>query len=139
MINGWNSRSLAVMSGRRIEDEARYPSVDLVSALRVRRLRWLGHVLRMDDSRLVKRVFMATEQPYKKGSIFTDAPEHTTTVELEKLAQDREGWNILVNKLKKLLLGDKNASIKVTRRETKRKSSKVVAGPGSNWGPGIAR
>ena len=58
MINGWNARSLAVMSGRQIKDEARKPSFDLVSALRVRRLRWLGHVLRMDDRRLVKHLKM---------------------------------------------------------------------------------
>ena len=139
MINGWNARSLAVMSGRQIKDEARKPSFDLVSALRVRRLRWLGHVLRMDDRRLVKRVLMATEQPYQKGSIFSYAPSHDTTVELETLAQNRDGWNETVNKLKSLLLGDKNASLKVTRRETKRTSSKVTAGPGSKWGFGIAR
>ena len=59
--------------------------------------------------------------------------------ELETLAQNRVGWNETVNKLKSLLLGDKHASLKVTRRETKRTSSKVVAGPGSKWGFGIAR
>ena len=64
---------------------------------------------------------------------------HDTTVELETLAQNRDGWNETVNKLKSLLLGDKNASLKVTRRETKRTSSKVTAGPGSKWGFGIAR
>jgi hypothetical protein len=35
-----------------------YRSADIVTSIKVRRLEWAGHVVRMDDERMVKRVFL---------------------------------------------------------------------------------
>ena len=49
-LKQWCARRLAVITGNDIATEYKFPSYDLVAALRVHRLRWLGHVLRMDSS-----------------------------------------------------------------------------------------
>ena len=95
----WNARCLAFITGRSIKSEYKYPSKDLVATLRVRRVRWLGHVLRMED-RLVKSVITQIRQPYPDGSIFMDAPRHSSMEQLIELAEDRESWNIHVNAVK---------------------------------------
>ena len=46
-INGFNSRCLHVMTGEHYRETATAPAYDLVLAVRRRRLRYLGHVLRM--------------------------------------------------------------------------------------------
>ena len=55
-LNGANARCLSRFTGKSIHEEAstRSRTFDLVSAIRIRRLRWLGHILRMPDNRLVK-------------------------------------------------------------------------------------
>ena len=45
-INGFNSRCLHVMTGEHYRETAIAPAYDLVLAVRRRRLRYLGHVLR---------------------------------------------------------------------------------------------
>eukprot|EP01048_Picozoa_sp_COSAG05_P006444 COSAG05_NODE_417_length_10026_cov_189.415634_4_plen_66_part_00 len=42
--------------GAAVRAQHRNPEVDLVGILRARRLRWLGHVLRMPEERLIRRV-----------------------------------------------------------------------------------
>ena len=95
----WNAKCLAFITGRSIKSEYKYPSKDLVATLRVRRVRWLGHVLRMED-RLVKSVITQIRQPYPDGSIFMDAPRHSSMEQLIELAEDRESWNLHVNAVK---------------------------------------
>ena len=70
-INGINSKMLALITKNSIHHEARQPSFDAVSY--IRKLRWdfLGHTLRMDPSRLLRR--FTTElspqvAPFKAGS-----------------------------------------------------------------------
>ena len=53
-VNGFNSRCLHVITGEPYRDTATRPAYDLLLAIRRRRLRFLGHVLRMDQSRLVR-------------------------------------------------------------------------------------
>ena len=79
--------------------------MDIVGALRVRRLSWLGHILRRDDTRLTKRVLMLSQQPYRDGSLLMDAPPHASMDELQEIAQDREEWTSIVNALERRLLG----------------------------------
>jgi hypothetical protein len=49
-------------NGRRIhtnkELKDQYKSADIVASIKVRRLEWAGHVVRTDDERMVKRVFL---------------------------------------------------------------------------------
>lgn len=70
-LNGWNSRCVAFITGRDIRQEAGRAgqSFDLVSHLRVRRLKWVGHVLRMDDSRFVKQAMKALWTKKRSGEL----------------------------------------------------------------------
>ena len=98
-LKQWCARRLAVITGNLIATEYKFPSYDLVAALRVHRLRWLGHVLRMDSSRDVRKAVLSIQQPYPEGSLFMDAPRASTD-ELIEMAKEREDWNIRVNALK---------------------------------------
>ena len=70
MLNGWNARCVSVITGRGIAEEAgRSQTFDLISHLRVRRLRWVGHVLRMDDSRFPKQALKALHEKWRSGQI----------------------------------------------------------------------
>ena len=90
---------MAFITGRSIKSEYKRPSIDLVANLRVRRVRWLGHVLRMDD-RLVKTVLAQIQKPYPAGSLLMDAPRHNSMKQLIEMAEDKESWNIHVNAVK---------------------------------------
>ena len=71
-LNGWNSRHLHIITRHSFRDEAVIPSFDLVRAIRQRRHRWLGHILRMPTSRLIRETINyigSTGTPYEEGSI----------------------------------------------------------------------
>ena len=54
-INGFNSTCLHVITGDDYRVTATAPACDLVLAVRKRRLRYLGHVLRLPADRMVRR------------------------------------------------------------------------------------
>ena len=76
-------------------------SFNLVRHLRARRLRWLGHILRMKEGRLLRKVVCAKAQPYPEGSIFMDTPRHSSMDRLIKLASNRKLWSAMVTRFKK--------------------------------------
>ena len=94
MLRGWNARCLAQISGRDVPEECRNPSFDLISTLRVRRLRWVGHVIRMDVNRLDRRVLVSKTQPYDEGDVLADCPTHSDMSELISMACDRDTWRL---------------------------------------------
>jgi hypothetical protein len=49
--NGWRIRT-----NKELQGQCR--SADIVTSIKVRRLEWAGHVVRMDDERTAKRVFL---------------------------------------------------------------------------------
>ncbi|KAI8516780.1 hypothetical protein Bbelb_053610 [Branchiostoma belcheri] len=59
MINGFNSRCLQVITKKHFQDTATNPDHNLMLTIRRRRLRYIGHILRMDPSRLVRRTLEA--------------------------------------------------------------------------------
>ena len=80
------------------------PRVDLVSLVRASRLRWLGHVLRAEESYLQKKVVVGyvkdkAEGGYPAGSILMESPHHRNAEELLALAQDREAWKLHVKNI----------------------------------------
>ena len=84
------------------------PSVDLVALVRAKRLRWLGHVLRAEESYLLKKVVVRyikdkAEGGYPAGSILMESPHHRTAEELLALAQDQESWRLHVKKIVELV------------------------------------
>ena len=110
-LNGWNSRCVAIITGRDIQQEASHvgQTFDLVTHLRVRRLQWVGHVLRMNDSRFVKQALRAlfdkrqSGDLHRRGSVLMDVPETSSFSELVALAGahlDHPEWWAIVRELR---------------------------------------
>ena len=57
-----------------MEASARTRSFDLVLAIRRRRFKWLGHILRLKGERLVKLAAKVQFDMQKEGSMFMDLP-----------------------------------------------------------------
>ena len=58
-VNGFNSRCLHVITGHDYRVTATAPEYDLLREIRQRRLRYLGHILHMPDSRVVRRAVLS--------------------------------------------------------------------------------
>ena len=106
-LNGWNSRCLSILTGRTVAEEAgsrnATPTFDLVSHLRVRRLQWVGHILRQPEERLLRKVVVGLEIR-KKGSLLMDIPNDIRSMDdLIDCAMDRQKWQIEVGALRKQL------------------------------------
>jgi hypothetical protein len=68
-------RSHLSTSGIIVTEQTHAPDFDLVAKLKARRLRWLGHVLRMPETSLLRRVVLRHGNiDLAEGSIFDDAP-----------------------------------------------------------------
>ena len=122
MINGANARCLSWFTGNDSHTEAsvRTRSYDLVHAIRTRRFKWLGHILRMEDNRLVK---LAAKQQFTQGlpgNMFYDVPPHLSFQQIEKAASSRELWRRLAT-----LLRPRPHSSDTTGSERKRQMSKM--------------
>ena len=98
VIKGWNSRCMAVITGREIAEECRYPTIDLVAVLRARSLRWAGKELRKaPEESLVHQMLVAVaehdlELGTKRESILMDAPTCESVEELLANANDLHVW-----------------------------------------------
>ena len=57
-LNGVNSKMLSLITKRSIHDEAKTPTFDVVNHVMSRRWDYLGHILRMDDCRALKRFLL---------------------------------------------------------------------------------
>ncbi|XP_066263263.1 uncharacterized protein [Branchiostoma lanceolatum] len=103
MINGFNSRCLHVITKKHFRDTTTNPDYNLMSAIRRRRLRSLGHILRMDPSRLVRctlNAYVCEGDNPPEGSLLMDC-EHLLPFEhLARKARNRRMWNAKVNSIK---------------------------------------
>jgi len=100
-INGFNSRCLHVITKRTYRETATNPPFNLVLAIRKRRMRYLGHILRMSPNRLLRRTFMAYTHGGNgapDGGLMDDC-NSLPIEELALVAHDRRRWNSLVNDL----------------------------------------
>ena len=96
-INGANTRCLSWFTGKDAHTEAsvRTRTYDLVHAIRVRRFRWLDHILRLQGDRLIK---LAVAQQYEQGlpgNMFYDVPPHLSFEQIQTAASDRVLWKRL--------------------------------------------
>ena len=101
MLRGFNSRCLHSITGQAYRDTALNPCYNLLLAIRRRRLRFLGHVLRMDADRLVKRTLVAYVNggsAVPEGSLLQDCGGENID-ELTRRAMDRRQWNARVTNL----------------------------------------
>ena len=74
-----------------------------MSHLRVRRLQWVGHILRQPEERLLRKVVVGLEIR-KKGSLLMDIPNDIRSMDdLIDCAMDRQKWQIEVGALRKQL------------------------------------
>ena len=93
-INGVNSKMLATITKRTIHDEARTPTFNIVSYVLDRRWEYLGHILRLDDRRALKRFFVKLSpavQPYPEGSLLAQSSFRSMDETMEA-ARDRKRW-----------------------------------------------
>jgi hypothetical protein len=104
-LRGWNARCLHSLTGRSYRDETVDPTFDLVSRLRSRRLRWAGHILRLEESNLMRRVLLAQVQhdldrgARESGGLLMDALDFDSAEQLVLQASDREEWRMAVHAL----------------------------------------
>ena len=93
-LNGINSKMLALITKRTIHEEARDPSSDTVEQVYRRRWSYLGHVLRLDDDRAVRRYLLELspqESPFIPGSLLADT-EFDNVVDMAQVAINRDQW-----------------------------------------------
>ena len=101
-LNGANSRMLSVITGKTQKEEASDGSrtFDLLMWIRARRLQWLGHILRMDDGRLIKRAVQVMYETPQAGDLLMDAPRSASWEELCLRASHRDAWRERVRKMR---------------------------------------
>ena len=74
-VNGSNSRCLHVITGQDYRVTATAPEYALLHAISQRQPRYLDHILRVPESRVVRRALVALAESctiYPKGSLFVD-------------------------------------------------------------------
>ena len=93
MINGCNARCLSHITGLTAHEEASAGTrtLDLPGIIRQRRYRWLGHIRRMPDNRLLKEAVKVQYYTGQEGNLFMDAPKLTFDQLVER-AKVRQLW-----------------------------------------------
>jgi hypothetical protein len=96
MIRGWTTSCLVTISGGeyRTEGNAHTSSFDFVADIRLKRLLYLGQILRLPQDRRLRQSVEALHAGgvLPAGSILMDAPPATTFQELTARAVDVPGW-----------------------------------------------
>ena len=93
-LNGVNSKMVSHITKRSIHDEAREPTFDIISHVLKRRWSYLGHLLRMDENRIVHRSIIELSPsvaPFIPGSLLDDTP-YETVQEMKDVAANRDTW-----------------------------------------------
>ena len=101
LLNGFNSRCLHTITKRPHRATATDPEYNLVLAIRKRRLRFAGHILRMGPNRLVRRTLAAYVHggsSVPDGALLQDCAGPLFE-DLARLASDRTAWNQRVDRL----------------------------------------
>ena len=93
-LKDFNAKRLAVITGRSIEAENRNPSYDLVKDVRLARLKWLGHILRLDENITLHKTIkdLYTNGIHHDGMLMDEAPNSKDFEELVEIARERSGW-----------------------------------------------
>ena len=96
LLDSWNARRMAHITGREIRSEHSVPTFHLSMWLRALRLQWAGHLLRDYDSSNLAAV--VAKQDSSRYGLFMDVGYLSLDERLE-LAHDRDLWRGLVEKL----------------------------------------
>ena len=122
-LNDANAVCLLRFTGITRVEESRVISCtySLVNDIRKRRLVWLGHLLRMNENRLVKRAVREQWRMGERGNLFLDAPKTLNFDQLCVLANDRKTWKALTRALgnKTQVTGPSRTPVRNTRRSSR--------------------
>ena len=104
-INGANAYMLSHITGKTKQEEATAAttSFNIIAWIRSRRLKWVGHILRIPDNekRLIKTTLKHIYNSQQPGDILMDLPAHLKSWEdMQKFTEDRVRWRSLVRRLK---------------------------------------
>ena len=101
-INGSNSVMLARITGNSIPHEARpaTTSLNLIRRIRIRRHRWLGHILRLGPGSIVYQALKVQDKMKTEGNLLMDAPPYTNLEDLARQAKDRARWREITHAIK---------------------------------------
>jgi hypothetical protein len=93
-INGVNARLISRITGKTAHEEAspKLRTFDVLKAIRKRKHQWLGHILRMDNKRLVKHTVRLQYESGDTSNMLADAPPTVNFAQLEKIAANRKIW-----------------------------------------------
>ena len=93
-LNGVSSKMLTSITKRSIHEEASSPTFDIVDHVLKRRKSYLGHILRLDPERGVRRYLLELNPdttPFVPGSLLADT-SFDTVEDMIEAAQDRLEW-----------------------------------------------
>ena len=93
---------VAIITRRTPHEEASAATCtfNIVDWIRARRMQWLGHILRMDDSRLIKKAVRLMYTKRQPGDLLMDAPASHSWSELCQRAAHRDAWRERVRGLR---------------------------------------
>ena len=99
-MNNFNSKNMAIITGKTIEEMAVAPPFNIINYIEHTRLQWLGTILNMDEGRdLHKAVMEIYEINETAGTLLEHAPDSPSFTHLVALAQSRR-WNQHCKKFK---------------------------------------
>jgi transcription termination factor 2 len=107
-INGLKSEHGVWRIRSNLEIHNMYKSLHIVTEIKVRRLEWLGHVIRMEDTRLPKMVFIAKPEdthgvgrPRLRRLDDVEADIKALGIKRWRIkAQDRKEWSAILREAK---------------------------------------
>ena len=114
MINSICSKQLSLITKRTIHQEAKHPTIDALGQIKRRRHEYLGHILRLDPSRLLHRFIAEIPPLHKQGSLTSEVPFRTLD-EMKAAAEDRDGWRKLQKRNERTDVGESRASLGTAR------------------------
>ena len=114
MINSICSKQLSLITKRTIHQEAKHPTIDALGQIKRRRHEYLGHILRLDPSRLLHRFIAEIPSLHKQGSLTSEVPFRTMD-DMKVAAEDRDAWRKLLTTNERTDVGESRASLGTAR------------------------
>ena len=98
LINGANASMLSHITNRSRHEEAKAVTTtfNLVQWIRARRLKWVNHILRMAENRLVHKALLYIYNNPQSGDLLMDTQADTWNA-LKKQARNRDAWRLRVS------------------------------------------